>query len=104
MARSRQAPDYETAQRKMETNLFIRTALRVLIMINMVTYLGLGYSLLYVKPGDPAYYVSLLTLVLNTALFAAAVVTVVKLKKKHAQHEAALKQFEDQGGSAPWIV
>ena len=95
---------YEAAKLRAEGNARLRGMLRYAVAIIVLIYLGLAYSLSYVKPGDAEYFVSILTLGLNTLLFAGVLLATLMLKKRHARYETLMRKFAVEDKANPWIV
>ena len=96
--------DYQTAKERAEGNARLRHALRFALAIVMVIYLGLAFSLTHVKPGDAEYFISIITLGLNTLLCAAVLATSVILKKRCEGYEKHMKELTQADRADPWHV
>lgn len=105
MSRNIHADDnYAELQQKAKTNLKLRQSVYIAVSVTVLVYAGLAYSLCYVKPGDAEYYVSLITLMLNSILFAALMITAVVLRKRGDRFAKRMEEFDRQDKTDPWIV
>lgn len=98
------AVDYRTAQERAENNKRLRGVLRFAMGIIFVIYLGLGFSLMYVKQGAAEYYISIFTLGLNTLLFFAVLATSIVLKRRYDRFVQIMKDAAAADRADPWRI
>ncbi len=87
---------------KMERKGKIRLAVRSLIGIVIMVYLALAYSLSYVAFDSPEYYISLITLVMNTCLFLGALIANGVLTRGIEKQTQFLKETAKNDKADPW--
>ena len=96
--------DYQTAKERAEGNARLRGTLRLAMAVVVLIYLGLAFSLTRVRPGEAEYYISILTLGINTLLFAAVLATSLFLKRRGDRYARLMREFARADDADPWRV
>lgn len=105
MARNVHADEnYAGLKQKFQTNLKLRQSVYIAVAITLIVYAGLAYSLCYVQPGDAEYYIALITLALNTFLFAGLMILAVVLRHRGNRYSQRMEELSREDKADPWIV
>lgn len=96
--------NYAGLKQKAQTNLKLRQSVYIALSVTILVYLGLAYSLCYVQPGDAEYFISLITLALNTVLFAGLMITALVLRKRGDRYIKRMNELEREDKPDPWVV
>lgn len=96
--------NYAGLKQKAQMNLKLRQSVYIALSVTILVYLGLAYSLCYVQPGDAEYFISLITLALNTVLFAGLMITALVLRKRGDRYIKRMNELEREDKPDPWVV
>ena len=96
--------NYAGLKQKAQSNLKLRQSVYIAVAVTIVVYAGLAYSLCYVQPGDAEYYISLITLALNTLLFAGLMITAIVLRRRGDRYIKRMEELDREDKADPWIV
>ena len=100
----REPANYAEAEHQARRYGALATAVRVGMTIVVLIYVGLVYSLCYVSRDSAEFYVCVMTLIMNTLLFAGMATAAVFLARKRRRCQELMKEFEQKDEPDPWIV
>lgn len=92
------------AERMYEQSSRLIESTRIAVTIILVVYLGLFFCLRHVERPAAEYYISIVTLVLNTVLFAAVLIVTARLKRRQRICLKRMEQYRAEEKPDPWLV